>query len=115
MAFGRRMKKENQEVQEALSALGNKLEEASKDVIDAEEELKTQLEIKTEDTEEKINFVKKPSIRKGSKITANGRCFGSQNLECPLKTVRNYETKILEISDKSVLIDEGWISKDNIK
>ena len=115
MAFGRRKKKENQEIKEALSVLGNKLEEVSKNVVDTEKELKTQLGIKTKDTEEKINFIKKPSIRKGSKIIVNGRCFGSEKLECPLKTVRNYETKILEVSDKSVLIDEGWISKDNIK
>ena len=78
-------------------------------------------EIKEEKNIEEIKPVeskkeeKKVSIKKGSKVIANGRCFGSPSLECPLKTVRNYETKIIEISDNSVLIDEGWISKDNIK
>lgn len=57
----------------------------------------------------------KKSIKVGTKIVANGRCFGSENLECPLKAVRNYETKIIEVSENSVLIDEGWISKENIK
>ena len=68
-------------------------------------------EIKTVEEPEK----RKLPIKKGEKIVANGRCFGSENLECPLKSVRNYETKIIEVSEKSVLIDEGWISKDNIK
>ena len=67
-------------------------------------------EVKT--TGEKVN--KPKSMKKGSKVTANGRCFGSESLECPLKTVRNYETKILEVSEKAVLIDEGWISKNNL-
>lgn len=74
-------------------------------------------EIKVEEKNEKKELKKeeKKSIKVGAKIVANGRCFGSETLECPLKTVRNYETKIIEISDNSVLIDEGWISKGNIK
>lgn len=60
---------------------------------------------------------KSKSIKKGVKIIANGRCFGASSLECPLKTVRNHETKILDIdvNNNSVLIDEGWISKEFIK
>lgn len=70
-------------------------------------------EIKTTGEEEKP---RKISLKKGSKVIANGRCFGSASLECPLKTVRNYETKILDVDkDKnSILIDEGWISIDNL-
>ena len=61
--------------------------------------------------------VKSKSIKKGSKIIANGRCFGAASLECPLKAVRNYETKILDVdkTHDSVLIDEGWINKDFVK
>ena len=72
-------------------------------------------EVKT--TGEKISKVKSKSIKKGSKVVANGRCFGSASLECPLKAVRNYETKVLDVDKThgSVLIDEGWINKDFVK
>lgn len=73
-------------------------------------------EIKT--TGEEEVKPRKVSLRKGSKVIANGRCFGSSLLQCPLKAVRNYETKILDIDkdNGSILIDEGWISiKDLIK
>ena len=73
-------------------------------------------EIKT--TGEEETKPRKVSLRKGSKIVVNGRCFGSSLLQCPLKAVRNYETKILDIDkdNGSILIDEGWISiKDLIK
>lgn len=88
----------------------------------AEEEKKIE-EPKKEETkvENKVEEVKEEKkeapkgIKKGSKVIVSGRCFGSENLECPLKSVRNYETKIIEVSDKSILIDEGWISKDSIK
>ena len=66
---------------------------------------------------DEVKPVKRKIIKKGSKVVANGRCFGSASLECPLKAVRNYETKILDINKKnnSVLIDEGWINKDFVK
>lgn len=113
MAFGRKKKVEvqkpvveeikNEEIKEEEKVL---VDDSTADVEETKnEEIKT-----TEEPKER-----KLSIKKGAKIIANGRCFGSQNLECPLKTVRNYETKILEVSEKSVLIDEGWISKENIK
>lgn len=73
-------------------------------------------EIKT--TGEEETKPRKVSLRKGSKVVVNGRCFGSSLLQCPLKAVRNYETKILDIDkdNGSILIDEGWISiKDLIK
>lgn len=73
-------------------------------------------EIKT--TGEEETKPRKVSLRKGSKVIVNGRCFGSSLLQCPLKAVRNYETKILDIDkdNGSILIDEGWISiKDLIK
>ena len=68
-------------------------------------------------TGEKISEVKSKPIKKGSKIIANGRCFGSASLECPLKAGRNYETKVLDVDKThgSVLIDEGWINKDFVK
>ena len=112
MAFGRRKKVENKKavVEEVKNEEIKKEEEIlANDSTTDVEETKNE-EIKTEEPKER-----KLSIKKGAKIIADGRCFGSQNLECPLKTVRNYETKILEVSEKSVLIDEGWISKENIK
>lgn len=112
MAFGRRKKVENKKavVEEVKNEEIKKEEEIlANDSTTDVEETKNE-EIKTDEPKER-----KLSIKKGAKVIANGRCFGSQNLECPLKTVRNYETKIIEISEKSVLIDEGWISKENIK
>lgn len=112
MAFGRRKKVENKKavVEEVKNEEIKKEEEIlANDSTTDVKETKNE-EIKTDEPKER-----KLSIKKGAKIIANGRCFGSQNLECPLKTVRNYETKILEVSEKSVLIDEGWISKENIK
>lgn len=88
-----------------------KKEEEKKEII-KDEDIK-KVEIKEEKIEEPKE--KKLVIKKNAKVIANGRCFGSENLECPLKTVRNHEAKILKVSDKSVLIDEGWISKANIK
>lgn len=73
---------------------------------------------KIKTTGEEETKPRKVSLRKGSKVIANGRCFGSSLLQCPLKAVRNYETKILDIDkdNGSILIDEGWISiKDLIK
>lgn len=112
MVFGKRKKVENkkavveevknEEIKKEEKILAN---DSTTDVKETKNE-----EIKTNESKER-----KLSIKKNAKIIANGRCFGSQNLECPLKAVRNYETKILEVSDKSVLIDEGWISKDNIE
>lgn len=113
MAFGRKKKVEvqkpvveeikNEEIKEEEKVL---VDDSTADVEETKNE-----EIKTvEEPKER-----KLSIKKGAKIVANGRCFGSENLECPLKSVKNYETKIIEVSEKSVLIDEGWISKDNIK
>lgn len=112
MAFGRRKKVENKKavVEEVKNEEIKKEEEIlANDSTTDVKETKNE-EIKTDESKER-----KLSIKKGAKVIANGRCFGSQNLECPLKTVKNYETKIIEVSEKSVLIDEGWISKENIK
>ena len=113
MAFGRKKKAEvqkpvvkeikNEEIKEEEKVL------VDDSTADAEETKNEEIKTVEESKERKL------SIKKGAKVIANGRCFGSQNLECPLKTVRNYETKIIEVSEKSVLIDEGWISKENIK
>lgn len=88
--------------------------------------LKNETEFKIDDVKietienqkkEEEKKVSKPSIKKGSKVIANGRCFGAPTLQCPLKAVRNYESKILEVDKENnvVLIDEGWISLNNIK
>ena len=71
-------------------------------------------EIKT--TGEEEIKPRKVSLKKGSKVIVNGRCLGASSLECPLKTVRNHETKILDVDkdNNSILIDEGWISIDNL-
>lgn len=89
-----------------------------KEEIKIAEEEKQIEEPKKEATKIEVKEEKKEAskgIKKGSKVIVSGRCFGSENLECPLKAVRNYETKIIEVSENSVLIDEGWISKENIK
>lgn len=114
MAFGRRKKVENKKVV---------VEEVKNEEIKKEEKIladDSTTDIKeTKNEEIKIDELKerKLSIKKNAKIIANGRCFGSSLLECPMKTVRNYETKILDIDKEhnSILIDEGWISINNIK
>lgn len=90
-----------------------KITEEEKQIEEPKKE-EAKVEVQVEEVKEEKKEASK-GIKKGAKIVANGRCFGSENLECPLKAVRNYETKIIEISDNSVLIDEGWISKENIK
>lgn len=105
-------------------AFGKKKKIQKEEKITVVEETKIVEEVKEEKpevkiTEEKPKEVKevKKNIKKNAKVTVNGRCFGSSLLECPMKTVRNYETKILDIDKEhnSILIDEGWISINNIK
>lgn len=80
------------------------------------EPIKVEKTVQEGETEVKVQE-KKKIIKKGSKVIANGRCFGAPSLECPLKTVRNYETKILDTNSQynSVLIDTGWINKYFVK
>lgn len=59
--------------------------------------------------------VKPKTIKKGSKIVISGRLFGSSKLECPMGTVQNYSTKILDIENGNYLIDKGWISPKGLK
>ena len=59
--------------------------------------------------------VKSKTIKKGSKIVISGRLFGSSKLECPMGTVQNYSTKILDIENGNYLIDKGWISPKGLK
>ena len=96
-------------------AFGKKKKTQKEEKITVVEETKIVEEVKEENPKE-VKEVKK-SIKKNVKVTVNGRCFGSSLLECPMKTVRNYETKILDIDTEhnSILIDEGWISINNIK
>lgn len=91
------------------------IEEIKKDEEKEITEVKEKIKVEEKIEKEEPKKEEKKSIKVGTKIIANGRCFGSENLECPLKAVRNYETKIIEVSENSVLIDEGWISKENIK
>lgn len=104
MAFG---KKKKTQKEEKITVV----EETKKESPEVKSEVKI--------NEEKLTEVKetKKSIKKNAKVVVNGRCFGSSLLECPMKTVRNYETKILDIDKEhnSILIDEGWISINNIK
>lgn len=99
--------KENEEIKEEKKMLVD-------DSTTNGEETKVE-EIKT--TGEEEIKPRKVSLKKGSKVIVNGRCFGASSLECPLKTVRNYETKVLDIDKEhnSVLIDAGWTNKDFIK
>lgn len=77
----------------------------------------TDVKIKEVETPEvtKEPEAKPKTIKKGSKIIISGRCFGSSNLECPMETVKNYSTKILDIENGNYLIDKGWISPKGLK
>lgn len=70
------------------------------------EESNLQTEIKKEEVPKKIKI--------GSKVIVNGRTFGSYTLEAPMKTLRNYESKIVGISEDSYELKEGFVSKDSV-
>ena len=119
MAILRKKKDKTKKIEKVEIKENEEIKEEEKMLVDDSttngEETKVE-EIKT--TGEEEAKPRKVSLRKGSKVIANGRCFGSSLLQCPLKAVRNYETKILDIDkdNGSILIDEGWISiKDLIK
>lgn len=94
---------------------------AYKKIVEVEKtENEEEIEIKEPEiiepkVERQENKTKPKVIKKGSKITISGRCFGSSNLECPLGAVRNYSTKILDIENGNYLIDKGWISPKGLK
>ena len=64
----------------------------SKTVVEKKEEIKKVVETKVEEVEKPKQEEKKKVYKKGIKVIANGRCFGASCLECPLKSVKNYET-----------------------
>jgi len=82
---------------------------------------KTTTKIESEVTDVEIEEVietpkvKSKTIKKGSKIVISGRLFGSSKLECPMGTVKDYSTKILDIENGNYLIDKGWISPKGLK
>ena len=84
-----------------------KVEEAAPEITD--------VEITDVDTTKEVSEAKPKTIKKGSKVIANGRLFGSANLECPMGSIRNQETKIVGIYEKSYEIKEGYIAKENVK
>lgn len=119
MAILRKKKEETKKIKKVEIKENEEIKEKKKMLVDDSttngEKTKVE-EIKT--TGEEETKPRRASLRKGSKVVVNGRCFGSSLLQCPLKAVRNYETKILDIDkdNGSILIDEGWISiKDLIK
>jgi len=83
--------------------------------------VETTTKIESEVTDVKIEEVaetpkvKSKTIKKGSKIVISGRLFGSSKLECPMGTVKDYSTKILDIENGNYLIDKGWISSKGLK
>lgn len=88
-----------------------KVEEAAPEITDVEiKEVLTDV-----DTTKEVSEVKSKTIKKGSKIVISGRLFGSSKLECPMGTVQNYSTKILDIENGNYLIDKGWISPKGLK
>ena len=88
-----------------------KVEEAAPEITDVEiKEVLTDV-----DTTKEVSEVKPKTIKKGSKIVISGRLFGSSKLECPMGTVQNYSTKILDIENGNYLIDKGWISPKGLK
>lgn len=119
MAILRKKKDKTKKIEKVEIKENEEIKEEKKMLVDDSttngEKTKVE-EIKT--TGEEETKPRRVSLRKGSKVVVNGRCFGSSLLQCPLKAVRNYETKILDIDkdNGSILIDEGWISiKDLIK
>ena len=103
MAFGKRKKAptkvESVEVKEALKETEEVIEEKHQENLEKIEAIE----------------VKPKTIKKGSKVVVSGRCFGSSLLECPMESVKDYATKILEIENGNYLIDKGWISPKSIK
>lgn len=86
-------------------------------IKEAEEKIMASIEEKHQENLEKIETieVKPKTIKKGSKVVVSGRLFGSSLLECPMESVKDYATKILEIENGNYLIDKGWISPKSIK
>ena len=84
-----------------------KVEEAAPEITD--------VEITDVDTTKEVSEVKPKTIKKGSKIVISGRLFGSSKLECPMGTVQNYSTKILDIENGNYLIEKGWIRPKGLK
>ena len=117
MAFGKRKIKpvinevKNEEIKEEEKVL---VDDSTTDVKTSEHE-----EVKTEKTPRTIKKEQESkdshSLKKGSKVVVSGRCFGSSLLECPMESVKDYATKILEIENGNYLIDKGWISPKSIK
>lgn len=102
MAFRKKTKKEEIKVIEP-------------EIIETSED-KTEEPIIESKEEEIVEEVKKEvKIKKGSKVIVSGRLFGSSKLECPMNSIKNYETKIIEIENGNYLIDLGWISPNSIK
>ena len=103
VAFGKRKKAptkvESVEVKEALKETEEVIEEKHQENLEKIEAIE----------------VKPKTIKKGSKVVVSGRCFGSSLLECPMESVKDYATKILEIENGNYLIDKGWISPKSIK
>lgn len=105
MAFGKRKIKpvinevKNEEIKEEEKVLVD--DSTTNDETPKNEEVKTEKAPRT--------------IKKGSKVVVSGRCFGSSLLECPMESVKDYATKILEIENGNYLIDKGWISPKSIK
>ena len=88
-----------------------KVEEAAPEITDVEiKEVLTDV-----DTTKEVSEVKPKTIKKGSKIVISGRLFGSSKLECPMGTVQNYSTKILDIENGNYLIEKGWIRPKGLK
>lgn len=105
MAFGKRKTKpivnevKNEEIKEEEKVLVD--DSATNDETSEHEEVKAEKTPRT--------------IKKGSKVVVSGRCFGNSILECPMESVKDYATKILEIENGNYLIDKGWISPKSIK
>lgn len=105
MAFGKRKTKpivnevKNEEIKEEEKVLVD--DSATNDETSEHEEVKTEKTPRT--------------IKKGSKVVVSGRLFGSSLLECPMESVKDYATKILEIENGNYLIDKGWISSKSFK
>lgn len=60
--------------------------------------------------EEKTN----KKIKVGSTVIINGRVFGGVNFDAPMQTLRNHETKVIDIIDGGYEVAEGFVENISV-
>lgn len=60
--------------------------------------------------EEKTN----KKIKVGSTVIVNGRVFGGVHFDAPMQTLRNHETKVINIIDGGYEVAEGFVENISV-